>query len=100
MKIIVDNGGSKSDWLILPSNEIFSFDGINFFKNPQELNNEFKKIINHLNIGKEKVILDEKLAFVKKLGILLYSTLSVESHRAPAAEAKEVSREWPADRPI
>ena len=58
MKIIVDNGGSKSDWLILPSNEIFSFDGINFFKNPQELNNEFKKIINHLNIGKEKVILE------------------------------------------
>ena len=58
MKIIVDNGGSKSDWLILPSNEIFSFDGINFFKNSQGLNYEFQKIINHLNIRKEKVILE------------------------------------------
>lgn len=58
MKIIVDNGGSKSDWLILPSNEIFSFDGINIFKNSQELINELKKIINHLNFSKEKITLE------------------------------------------
>jgi len=44
MKIIVDNGGTKSDWAIVGEKDVFSFEGINVF----DLENIIVKKINNI----------------------------------------------------
>ena len=45
MKIIVDNGGTKSDWIVVHQNRHFSNVGINLFENELSIIEQFNSII-------------------------------------------------------
>ena len=45
MKIIVDNGGTKSDWAIVENNKQFSAHGINVFASKEEVVLQIKQIV-------------------------------------------------------
>ena len=51
MKIIVDNGGSKSDWVLVDSKIFFSRNGINLFSSEKEIRNQFQSIFLEFNIN-------------------------------------------------
>ena len=44
MKIIVDNGGTKSDWMVVDQNRHFSDIGINLFDTKKSIVSNFKSI--------------------------------------------------------
>ena len=42
MKVIVDNGGTSSDWAIVSEKKIISFDGMNMFDSEEKLFLQFQ----------------------------------------------------------
>ena len=44
MKIIIDNGGTKSDWAIIGEKNIFSIEGINVFDLESNIVNKINNI--------------------------------------------------------
>ena len=58
MKLIVDNGGTSSDWAIVSEKKIISFDGINMFDSEEKLFLQFQNIFSDFNLKGQNVSLD------------------------------------------
>ena len=58
MKVIVDNGGTSSDWAIVSEKKIISFDGINMFDSEKKLFLQFQNIFSSLHLQGQNVSLD------------------------------------------
>ena len=55
MKVIVDNGGTSSDWVIVSEKKIISFDGINMFDSEEKLFLQFQNIFSNLHLQGQNV---------------------------------------------
>jgi len=49
MRVIVDNGGTKSDWGVVSKNNIFHFEGVSVFDSEDVIINTFKKNISKIS---------------------------------------------------
>lgn len=58
MKIIVDNGGTSSDWAIVSKKEITSYDGINMFDAEEKILLQFENIFSKFHLKDHPVSLD------------------------------------------
>ena len=58
MKIIIDNGGTKSDWAIIEKNQKFSGPGINVFNSEEQIVSEIRDLLSEDILTTKDVSLD------------------------------------------
>ena len=58
MKIIVDNGGTKSDWAIIEQNKKFSGPGINVFNSEEQIVSQLRQLLSEDLLTSENVSVD------------------------------------------
>ncbi len=77
MKLIVDNGGTSSDWAIVSEKKITSYDGINMFDSEEQLFLQFQNIFSDLNLKGKTLSLDLYTAGVtSEVGVKVHNVFN------------------------